>query len=683
MWWVDKNHGLSDDVRIRPPLNGEEETSKPAKGKKRKNKAVADSPQAKKPKSRKPRAATRTSTSAFRASPSTRDKDDDKGQYHLVQRMRLGAGVPPVPPTRAPAGETVAASPKGSGPEVFRGQKLPLGDIDSLDGLNLGPQFSSGELQDTQDLNAANVGGSSQRGESKEMYDHALSRLREELSYHGKEIEKLASRLQELEASSARKEKELGELRASLEGVLRERAGLVEQIGQKNGEILELRKQNKAEQNLIRAVAHASAKARRQALEEASTKGVNLSTEVEKARELEENWELLVALDEGPGDGSEGSGDEECWRFFRDEAIPLRGGGETADLRVDNKRKESPRCEDAYGRASLLLKFKRGESADLPASEASVFKRSFPVPVKGTSRNEGHASPSSFPTKGALGDTRTSDIGSAFGEAQRLGFMAFDKLKFELFHHEARLWKALNREKSLRLLCARKESELVYLRCEVNRSRNCESRLKRQLDSKTEELERLWGEVGRAKREFNELRAQVDAQLAAKEDALSKASALEVQLRKAHANDSIRANMITRLESELLKAKVKVVNARAKAVMSRTRADQKVAAYLKGAAYARAELREAIDRESNSKEYVKCKPRRETLEEIHASGFDLSEEIKQAKAEEHDAKFLLFDAEDGEDGAIGPKSLRGCSVFDSGFDSSSFDPQVFELQTGP
>lgn len=68
--------------------------------------------------------------------------------------------------------------------------------------------------------------------------------------------------------------------------------------------------------------------------------------------------------------------------------------------------------------------------------------------------------------------------------------------------------------------------------------------------------------------------------------------------------------------------------------------------YLKDDADARAKLRGAFDRESRSNEYARCKSRRETLEEIHARGFDLSEEIAQANEDEYNAKFLVSDAED-------------------------------------
>ncbi|XP_070015022.1 uncharacterized protein [Nicotiana sylvestris] len=404
------------------------------------------------------------------------------------------------------AGGTIAADPEESGLGAFPGQELPIGEIDDIDGFSLGPQFSSGELRDSQDSNTAKA-ISLLKGEArlcKEMYDHALSRLNEELSFREKELERLTLGLQESEACSARKKKESGELRTILERALQEKVAFAEQIkhrdsliGQKDAEILELREQNRM-----------------------------------MASELASTHDLL-----------------------------------------QNAREE--------------------------------------VAVLNSAKSE-------------------------------IEGKAFDRVKSELLCYEARLWKASNREKSLRFLCTRKESELVSLRCEVDLSRSCKNFLKRQLESKMEELERLWGEVGRAKCKFNELHAHVDAQVPAKESVLAKASILEMQIWTARASE------------DDLKAKAEVVNARAEAVMRSTRANQKAAAYLKSAATAKAELRRTLGRASNNKEYAKCKSLRKTLEEIHAKGFDLLEEIEQAKVEEYDAKFLLSDVEDGEDGAIGP-----------------------------
>ncbi|XP_070006466.1 uncharacterized protein [Nicotiana sylvestris] len=231
-----------------------------------------------------------------------------------------------------------------------------------------------------------------------------------------------------------------------------------------------------------------------------------------------------------------------------------------------------------------------------------------------------------------------ADVRLTFEGAQRLYSMAFKKLKSELFRREARLRKDIDREKSLRLLCDEREDELAYLRYE----------------KKTEDLECLWSEVGQAKHECDELKARVDTQVTAKTNALAKAFALEVQLRSAHENGLVRRDMITRLEFELLKMKAKVVDTRAEAEAIQTKADKKVAVYLKDTIDTHAELMEALHRQSRSKEYVRCKSRRETLEEIHVRGFDLSEEIAQAKADEYGAKFLLSDVKDGEKEADRP-----------------------------
>nr|XP_016443647.1 PREDICTED: fibrinogen- and Ig-binding protein-like [Nicotiana tabacum] len=196
-------------------------------------------------------------------------------------------------------------------------------------------------------------------------------------------------------------------------------------------------------------------------------------------------------------------------------------------------------------------------------------------------------------------------------------------------------------EKSLRLLYDEREDELAHLRYEASRSMNYESYLEEQLQKKTEDLECLWVEVGQAKRECNELEAQMDAHIAVEKNALAKTS------------------KIANLESDLLKLKAEVVNAQAKAEEIRAKSEKIVVVYLKGPVDARVKLSDDFDRESKSNEYARCKSWRETLEDIYARDFDLSEEIAQSRADEYDAKFLLSNAEDNEEKADGPQSPRG------------------------
>lgn len=115
---------------------------------------------------------------------------------------------------------------------------------------------------------------------------------------------------------------------------------------------------------------------------------------------------------------------------------------------------------------------------------------------------------------------------------------------------------------------------------------------------------------------------------------MAKASALEVQLRNARENNSVQTSRIARIASDLLEMKAEVADAQAKAEKIRANADRKMAVYLKDVVDARAKMRGAFDQEGKSNEYARCKSRRETLEEIHARGFDLLEEIEQAKADE-------------------------------------------------
>ncbi|XP_070010222.1 uncharacterized protein [Nicotiana sylvestris] len=392
----------------------------------------------------------------------------------------------------------------------------------------------------------------------KEAYDHAILRLHEELSGWEKERDTIASKLQDSEARGARGDKELGELRVSLEVALREKDALVEQsssqISQLEVEISGLKERGEAEAK------HAKAKAKKEVLEGLETRGFELSTDPAEARETEVKLVLLIVPDGGEDDS---------------------GAESSLEVRLDSPKEE--------GRLLAQVSRSIGERKDVPWCEKACSE-------------------------------------------------AFDRLKTTLLCCEALLREAQEMGRSLELLCAAKENELVF--------RVQETLLEIQWKDKVHELEKLWGEVGVAKCDFDELQAHVSAHSKAKERAQAATSALEDKIQAVHASDSAQAKMITRLSSELSRAKTEVVNIRAEVVINNTRAGRDMASHSRSAAAARAELKKALDREKNSREYERCRSRRETLEEIHARGFDLSKEIEQAKGENFDAKFLISDEEE-------------------------------------
>ncbi|XP_070042574.1 uncharacterized protein [Nicotiana tomentosiformis] len=98
-----------------------------------------------------------------------------------------------------------------------------------------------------------------------------------------------------------------------------------------------------------------------------------------------------------------------------------------------------------------------------------------------------------------------------------------------------------------------------------------------------------------------------------------------------------------RLVSELAKAKSDAEEAKANA-------DAFVAVYQADAEAAQVQAREVSETAKTRAQWVgelaKCRSRRETLEEIHARGFDLTKEIKRAKELKADAEALASDDDD-------------------------------------
>ncbi|XP_070035582.1 uncharacterized protein [Nicotiana tomentosiformis] len=108
---------------------------------------------------------------------------------------------------------------------------------------------------------------------------------------------------------------------------------------------------------------------------------------------------------------------------------------------------------------------------------------------------------------------------------------------------------------------------------------------------------------------------------------------------------------------EDLEARLASVLAKAKSDAEKAKADADalVAVYRADAEAAQVQAREAAEsadiRAYWVTELAKCRSRRETLEEIHAHGFDLAEEIKRAKELEANAEALVSDGDDDNDGS--------------------------------
>ncbi|XP_070032547.1 uncharacterized protein [Nicotiana tomentosiformis] len=110
---------------------------------------------------------------------------------------------------------------------------------------------------------------------------------------------------------------------------------------------------------------------------------------------------------------------------------------------------------------------------------------------------------------------------------------------------------------------------------------------------------------------------------------------------------SVQARRIEELEARLAS---ELAKAESDAEKAKADADEFVVVYQADAEAAQVQAREATETANNRAHWVaelaKCRSQRETLEEIHARGFDLTEEIKRAKELEADAEALAFDDDD-------------------------------------
>ncbi|XP_070043146.1 uncharacterized protein [Nicotiana tomentosiformis] len=223
----------------------------------------------------------------------------------------------------------------------------------------------------------------------------------------------------------------------------------------------------------------------------------------------------------------------------------------------------------------------------------------------------------------------------------------FSRSRAELSQYEADLRRLTEERNALRLLCGQREEETKDLRAELAKAYQDQTDLTEQLQQKIDMIGQLYEEVDTIKAETLGWKEDMYRFAAEKETALSQLSSAESQLRGIKEKNSIHAKRIEELEarlaSELAKAKSKFEKAKAEAeaIVFVYRADAEATQVQE-----RKEAETARTRAYWIAELAKCQSRRETLEEIYAWGFDLSDEITKAREQEVDARALASSDDD-------------------------------------
>ncbi|XP_070047148.1 uncharacterized protein [Nicotiana tomentosiformis] len=164
---------------------------------------------------------------------------------------------------------------------------------------------------------------------------------------------------------------------------------------------------------------------------------------------------------------------------------------------------------------------------------------------------------------------------------------------------------------------------------------------------KIEKISLLREEVDQIRVECNRWKETLDRLAAEKETILTKLLSVDVQLRSAKQKGSVQAKKIEELETRLAEAKEEVES-------SKVLADKSIAVYRVEAEAAQMEARKVAKTADTRAHWVaelaKCRSRRETVEEIHARGFNLTEDVTKAKELKAEAEALASD-DDDDDGS--------------------------------
>ncbi|XP_070050565.1 uncharacterized protein [Nicotiana tomentosiformis] len=216
------------------------------------------------------------------------------------------------------------------------------------------------------------------------------------------------------------------------------------------------------------------------------------------------------------------------------------------------------------------------------------------------------------------------------------------KYRAELARCEADLKKLMEEINALKLLYVQKEEEIISIRAELTRTHRDQTEL---IERKAELAEQLHEEAKMKEAETLGWKQSMD-RLASEKDAVrAQLYSVERQLQSVKVENLARAQKVEELETRLV----------AELARSTSKAEALVASYRADAETANTRAKEISDPAevtlSRVAEHARLQSRRETLEEAHASGFDLTADSESAKVLEDEAGALLSDDEDSTSGS--------------------------------
>ncbi|XP_070042784.1 uncharacterized protein [Nicotiana tomentosiformis] len=266
---------------------------------------------------------------------------------------------------------------------------------------------------------------------------------------------------------------------------------------------------------------------------------------------------------------------------------------------------------------------------------------------------------------------KTIDASKAAGSrmAASVHREACSRSRVELRRYEADLRRVTEERNTLRLLFGQKEEEIKDIRAELAKDHQDQTDLTEHviiilkthgLDPGTvaniliSQLRQKLEVIGKLREEVDMIRAEslgwkdgMDRLATEKETARAQLSSAKNQLQVMKEKSSVQARKIVELEARLAS---ELAKAKSDAEKAKANADAFVAVYQADAKAALVQAREAVETANTRAHWVaelaKCHSQRETLEEIHARGFDLTEEIKRAKALEANAEALVSNDDD-------------------------------------